>query len=91
MKNVLEGLGLEAVAGVFIKSVKAMKKARKVKEETGDAQKVADSITEDLAGEIAIPTRELVEEPEVKVDVEPEVLLRDDAPVVKESTSVEGR
>jgi len=70
MKNVLEGLGLEAVAGVFIKSVKAMKKARKVKEETGDAQKVADSITEDLAGEIAVPTRELVEEPEVKVDVE---------------------
>ena len=58
MKNVLEGLGLEAVAGVFIKSVKAMKKARKVKEETGDAQKVADSITEDLAGEIAVPTRE---------------------------------
>lgn len=72
MKNVLEGLGLEAVAGVFIKSLKAMKKARKVKEETGDAQKVADSITEDLAGEIAVPTRELVEEPEVKVDVEPE-------------------
>ena len=70
MKNVLEGLGLEAVAGVFIKSLKAMKKARKVKEETGDAQKVADSITEDLAGEIAVPTREAVEEPEVKVDVE---------------------
>ena len=62
MKNVLEGLGLEAVAGVFIKSVKAMKKARKVKEETGDAQKVADSITEDLAGEIAMPTREAVED-----------------------------
>lgn len=62
MKNVLEGLGLEAVAGVFIKSLKAMKKARKVKEETGDAQKVADSITEDLAGEIAVPTREAVEE-----------------------------
>lgn len=61
MKNVLEGLGLEAVAGVFIKSVKAIKKARKVKEETGDAQKVADSITEDLAGEIAVPTREVVE------------------------------
>ena len=71
MKNVLEGLGLEAVAGVFIKSLKAMKKARKVKEETGDAQKVADSITEDLAGEIAVPTRELVEEPEVKIE-EPE-------------------
>ena len=62
MKNVLEGLGLEAVAGVFIKSVKAMKKARKVKEETGDAQKVADSITEDLAGEIAVPSREAVED-----------------------------
>jgi len=69
MKNVLEGLGLEAVAGVFIKSLKAMKKARKVKEETGDAQKVADSITEDLAGEIAVPTREVVEEP-VGVDLE---------------------
>ena len=77
MKNVLEGLGLEAVAGVFIKSVKAMKKARKVKEETGDAQKVADSITEDLAGEITVPTRELVEEPEVKVDVEPEVKIEE--------------
>ena len=61
MKNVLEGLGLEAVAGVFIKSVKAMKKARKVKEETGDAQKVADSITEDLAGEIAVPTRDVLD------------------------------
>jgi hypothetical protein len=69
MKNVLEGLGLEAVAGVFIKSLKAMKKARKVKEETGDAQKVADSITEDLAGEIVVPTREVVEEP-VGVDLE---------------------
>jgi hypothetical protein len=77
MKNVLEGLGLEAVAGVFIKSLKAMKKARKVKEETGDAQKVADSITEDLAGEIAVPTREAVEEPEVKVDVEPEVKIEE--------------
>ncbi len=77
MKNVLEGLGLEAVAGVFIKSVKAMKKARKVKEETGDAQKVADSITEDLAGEIAVPTREVVEETEVKVDVEPEVKIEE--------------
>ncbi len=75
MKNVLEGLGLEAVAGVFIKSLKAMKKGRKVKEETGDAQKVADSITEDLAGEIAVPTKQLVEEPEVKVDVEPEVKI----------------
>ena len=61
MKNVLEGLGLEAMAGVFIKSVKAMKKARKVKEETGDAQKVADSITEDLAGEIAAPTRDVLD------------------------------
>ena len=84
MKNVLEGLGLEAVAGVFIKSVKAMKKARKVKEETGDAQKVADSITEDLAGEEAhylTFTKELVEEPEVKVDVKPEVKI--DEPEVK--------
>ncbi len=61
MKNVLEGLGLEAVAGVFIKSLKAMKKARKVKEETGDAQKVADSITEDLAGEIAVPSKTVEE------------------------------
>ncbi len=77
MKNVLEGLGLEAVAGVFIKSLKAMKKARKVKEETGDAQKVADSITKDLAGEIAVPSRELVEEPEVKVDVEPVVKIEE--------------
>ena len=70
MKNVLEGLGLEAVAGVFIKSVKAMKKARKVKEETGDAQKVADSITEDLAGEIAVPTREEVKVESLFEDIE---------------------
>ena len=31
MKNVLEGLGLEAVAGVFIKSLKAIKNGRDVK------------------------------------------------------------
>jgi hypothetical protein len=81
MKNVLEGLGLEAVAGVFIKSVKAMKKARKVKEETGDAQKVADSITEDLAGEIAVPTRE-----EVKVESSFEDIEGNPIPVNEDGT-----
>ena len=50
MKNVLEGLGLEAVAGVFIKSLKAMKKARKVKEETGDAVQQAQVINDELEG-----------------------------------------
>ena len=77
MKNVLEGLGLEAVAGVFIKSLKSIKKGRKVKEETGDAQKVADSIKEDWTESDwdEVFGRKAVEEPEVKVDVEPEVKI----------------
>jgi len=40
MKNVLEGLGLEAVAGVFIKSLKAMKDMRKGKGEGKTADEI---------------------------------------------------
>lgn len=50
MKNVLEGLGLEAVAGVFIKSLKAMKKARKAKEEGVTAEQQAQLINDELGG-----------------------------------------
>lgn len=50
MKNVLEGLGLEAVAGVFIKSLKAMKKARKAKEEGVTAEQQAQLINDELEG-----------------------------------------
>jgi len=54
MKNVLEGLGLEAVAGVFIKSLKAIKDGRKAKGEgkdaVGQAQAVVDTgLQQDLA------------------------------------------
>ncbi len=54
MKNVLEGLGLEAVAGVFIKSLKAIKNGRKAKGEgkdaVGQAQAVVDTgLQQDLA------------------------------------------
>ena len=54
MKNVLEGLGLEAVAGVFIKSLKAIKNGRKAKDggadAVGQAQAVVDTgIEQDLA------------------------------------------
>jgi soluble cytochrome b562 len=54
MKNVLEGLGLEAVAGVFIKSLKAIKNGRKAKDggadAVGQAQAVVDTgLEQDLA------------------------------------------
>jgi len=54
MKNVLEGLGLEAVAGVFVKSLKAIKEGRKAKGEgkdaIGQAQAVVDTgLQQDLA------------------------------------------
>ena len=50
MKNVLEGLGLEAVAGVFIKSLKAIKNGRKAKGEGKDAIGQAQAVDEVLEG-----------------------------------------
>ena len=50
MKNVLEGLGLEAVAGVFIKSLKAMKNGRKAKGEGKDAIGQAQAVNDTLEG-----------------------------------------
>jgi hypothetical protein len=50
MKNVLEGLGLEAVAGVFIKSLKAIKNGRKAKGEGKDAVGQAQAAVEPLEG-----------------------------------------
>ncbi len=50
MKNVLEGLGLEAVAGVFIKSLKAIKNGRKAKGEGKDAVGQAQAVDETLEG-----------------------------------------
>ena len=50
MKNVLEGLGLEAVAGVFIKSLKGIKEGRKAKGEGKDAVGQAQATVEPLEG-----------------------------------------
>ena len=50
MKNVLEGLGLEAVAGVFIKSLKAIKNGRKAKDGGADAVGQAQAVDEALEG-----------------------------------------
>jgi|11BtaG_2_1085332.scaffolds.fasta_scaffold02043_2 hypothetical protein len=50
MKNVLEGLGLEAVAGVFIKSLKAIKNGRKAKDGGADAVGQAQAVDESLEG-----------------------------------------
>ena len=50
MKNVLEGLGLEAVAGVFIKSLKAIKDGRKAKGEGKDAVGQAQAAVGPLEG-----------------------------------------
>tara|TARA_R100000951_G_scaffold63981_1_gene53787 strand:+ start:1878 stop:5276 length:3399 start_codon:yes stop_codon:yes gene_type:complete len=80
MKNVLEGLGLEAVAGVFIKSLKAIKSGRDVKAKGGTAEQQAQAVNDTLEGGKAF-TKEPVEEPEVKAEVEPEVKI--DKPEVK--------
>ena len=50
MKNVLEGLGLEAVAGVFIKSLKAIKNGRDVKAKGGTAEQQAQVVNDTLEG-----------------------------------------
>jgi hypothetical protein len=50
MKNVLEGLGLEAVAGVFIKSLKAIKSGRDVKAKGGTAEQQAQAVNDTLEG-----------------------------------------
>ena len=50
MKNVLEGLGLEAVAGVFIKSLKAIKNGRDVKTQGGTAEQQAQVVNDTLEG-----------------------------------------
>jgi hypothetical protein len=50
MKNVLEGLGLEAVAGGFIASLKAIKRGRKVKEGGGTAEQQAQVVNDTLEG-----------------------------------------
>ena len=50
MKNVLEGLGLEAVAGTFIAGLKAIKRGRKVKEEGGTAEQQAQVVNDTLEG-----------------------------------------
>jgi len=50
MKNVLEGLGLEAVAGVFIKSLKAIKNGRDVKAKGGNAEQQAQAVNDTLEG-----------------------------------------
>src|SRR5210317_158689 len=55
MKNVLEGLGLEAVAGVFIKSLKAIKNGRKAKGEGKDAFEQADTVYQTFAPEKDFP------------------------------------
>ena len=50
MKNVLEGLGLEAVAGTFIAGLKAIKRGRKAKDEGKDAVEQAQAAVEPLEG-----------------------------------------
>jgi hypothetical protein len=74
MKNVLEGFGLEAVAGTFIAGLKAIKRGRKVKEEGGTAEQQAQVITQELEGKIELPSRE----PDVKID--PEIEIKPEAP-----------
>jgi hypothetical protein len=50
MKNVLEGLGLEAVAGSFIAGLKAIKNGRRVKQNEGTPEEVATAMVEPLQG-----------------------------------------
>ncbi len=50
LKNVLEGLGLEAVASPFIAGLKAIKRGRKVKEEGGTAEQQAQVVNNTLEG-----------------------------------------
>ena len=80
MKNVLEGLGLEAVAGVFIKSLKAIKNGRKAKDGGADAVGQAQAAVEpleDVVDEISVPSKEVIDEPEIKAEVETEVKIEE--------------
>jgi len=73
MKNVLEGLGLEAVAGGFIAGLKAIKRGRKVKEEGGTAEQQAQAVNDTLEGGklISDATKVGVEEEFTEVYFEP--------------------
>ena len=53
LKNVLEGLGLEAVGGVFVRSLKAFRNAKKVKNKTNNAPETYRAFTEEMGGSIA--------------------------------------
>jgi SAM-dependent methyltransferase len=61
MKNVLEGLGLEAVAGTFIAGLKAIKRGRKVKEEGGTAEQQAQVVNDTLEGGKALAREDIAE------------------------------
>ena len=50
LKNVLEGLGLEAVAGVFISGLKGIKKVRDVRNNGGTPEEAAAAVDEVLQG-----------------------------------------
>lgn len=53
LKNVLEGLGLEAVTFSFIKGLKAMKRGKKVRAEGGTPDDVYKGMEEELGGDLA--------------------------------------
>jgi len=70
MKNVLEGLGLEAMAGVFIKSLRSMKKMREAKDNKASALEVEEIGRKSLEEQKAFEPEPILEEPTVKVEAE---------------------
>ena len=72
LKNVLEGLGLEAMAGVFIKSLRSMKEMRKAKDTKADALEVEEVGRKSLEEQKAFEAKEeeVLEAPKVEEEVD---------------------
>jgi len=85
MKNVLEGLGLEAVAGTFIAGLKAIKRGRKVKEEGGTAEQQAQVVNDTLEGGAALAFAPKPTEPRKSpfTDIRTKLIIDDKVSAIK--------
>jgi len=88
LKNVLEGLGLEAMAGVFIKSLRSMKTMRKAKDEKANAVEVEEAGRKSLEEQKAFEPEDITEAPKVD-DIEAPKIDEEVPTPVKEEAIVE--
>ena len=79
LKNVLEGLGLEAVGGVFVKSLKAFRNAKKTKDKTNNAPETYKTFTEEMGGSVAYAELPEFQAGKPDVDLQERIEQLDDA------------